>query len=226
MQTSDSIPERHLGRAARRSFVFCLGLWLVLYCDRVFALGLFRFGVSPRELEGLVGVLTAPLIHGSALHLMANTPPLLLIGAALLYGYPRAARIALPAIWLLSGLGVWLFARPSLHIGASGLAHGILAFVLVAGLVRRDRASMGLAMAVAFLYGSMLWGVLPLDPEISFESHLAGTIVGGVCGALLVRLDPWPRRVYAFEQQGEEEDDPVIGDLWRETNEDDGPGWN
>jgi membrane associated rhomboid family serine protease len=130
-----------------------LGLWVLWAVAAALGLELYRWGVYPREARGLGGILMAPLIHGSWAHLFANTLPLLVLGTMLLYGYPRSAPIVVPALWLGSGLGVWLFGRTSFHIGASGLAHGLMFFLFVVGLLRRDRRAMALALLVFFLYG-------------------------------------------------------------------------
>src|SRR5690606_35713921 len=95
-----------------------------------------------------------------------------------LYAYPLAARIAIPMIWLLSGLGVWLFARDSTHVGASGITHGLMFFLFVIGLLRRDRLAVVTSLVVFFLYGGMVMSVLPGEERISFEYHLAGAVAG------------------------------------------------
>lgn len=180
----------HLKRAFLVAASFTAMLWAIQVLAAVLDIPLGMLGVRPGQFTGLHGVLTAPLAHGSFTHLLANTPPLLVLGTAMLYGFPRAARVALPMIWLGAGLGVWLFARDAAHLGASGLTYGMMFFVFVIGVLRRDRPSMGLAMIVAFLYGSMVWGVLPLKPGISFEFHLFGAFAGVVAAFVLRRRDP------------------------------------
>lgn len=209
-----------LKRAAIAVGLFTAALWVIRLSEAAFGVSLSVLGVRPGEPGGLVGVLTAPLVHGSFRHLLANTPPLLFLGTAMLYGFPRASRRALPLIWLGAGLGTWLFAREAAHIGASGITHGMLVFVFVAGVLRRDRLSIALALAVAFMYGGMIWGVLPLQPHISFESHLFGALSGLAAAFLLKRADPLPpRRLYEWEQDfAPGDEDPVIGDLWRQAS--------
>jgi membrane associated rhomboid family serine protease len=171
--------------------------------------GLFRLGILPRDAMGALGILTSPLVHGSWGHLMANVPALWVLGTLSLYGFPRATRAAVPLIWLLGGLGVWLFARGNFHIGASGLTHGLMFFAVVMGIRRRDAPSIALAIVVLFLYGSMIWGVLPSRPGVSFEAHLFGAVVGALCGWFLYRRDPFPTyRRYDWENDQEPEDDP------------------
>ncbi|OOC50292.1 MULTISPECIES: rhomboid family intramembrane serine protease [Thioalkalivibrio] len=151
-----------------------------------------RLGILPRDAVGVLGIITSPLIHGSWGHLLANVPTLWVLGMLTLYGFPQATRTAVPLIWLMGGLGVWLFAREGLHIGASGLTHGLMFFAVVIGIRRRDALSIALAIIILFLYGSMLWGVFPSGPKVSFEAHLFGAVVGAACGGLLYRRDPLP----------------------------------
>lgn len=206
-------------RAAAIAAFFAATLWTIHISAAAVGFPVDGFGIRPGELTALHGVLTAPLAHASFEHLISNTPPVLILGTVMLYGFPRASKIALPLIWLASGLGVWLFARAGTHLGASGLTHGMMFFVFVMGVLRRDRLSMALAMIVFFLYGGMVWGVLPTEPRVSFESHFFGAIAGVVSAFLLRRRDPLPpRRRYEWEEEPAlDEDDPVIGDLWRDA---------
>ena len=190
----------------RRAFVLMLAfvglLWAVKVLEAVAGLNLVPFGVFPRRLSGLGGVLLAPLIHGSWSHLFANSAPLLVLGTAVLYGYPRSARIVLPAIYLGAGLAVWLLARPSFHVGASGLGFGLLSFVFTIGVLRWERQSIALAMIVSFLYGSMIWGVFPYDASVSWETHLSGALIGIVLAFALRWFDPpRPRKRYSWEDE-------------------------
>ncbi|MCP4288012.1 MAG: rhomboid family intramembrane serine protease, partial [Gammaproteobacteria bacterium] len=150
----------------------------------------------------------APFIHASFAHLFANTAPIVVLGTMLLYGYPRAAKVLLPVVYLGGGSAVWLFAREAYHIGASGLAFGMLFFVLVIGVLRWDRRAIALSLVVFFLYGGMVWGILPQSQEISFESHLAGAVIGTVLAFLLRRRDPEPaRKQYSWEREDAQDDD-------------------
>jgi len=217
--------DRHLKRSFALAALFTAALWVVQTAGAVTGIPLGVLGIRPGHVAGLHGVLTAPLVHGSFAHLLANTPPLLVLGTAMLYGFPRASKVALPVIWLGSGLGVWLFARDAIHLGASGLAYGMMLFVFVIGVLRRDRPSMGLAMIVFFLYGSMIWGVLPLKPGVSFESHLFGAIAGLLAAFALRRRDPLvARRRYEWEEPDAEDEDALIGDLWRDADQPERPG--
>jgi len=200
--------RRRWASALLLSAAFALSLWMVKLLEELTGTSLVHLGINPREWSGLAGVLLAPFIHGSWGHLIANTLPVLVLGTALLYGYPRAARVVVPVLFLAVGAGVWLFARASYHVGASGLTFGVMFFVFTIGVLRRDRRAMALAMIVFFMYGSMVWGVLPGDPQISFESHLAGALTGIGLALLLRDVDPPPpQKRYSWELEGDEAED-------------------
>ncbi|MCC7547432.1 MAG: rhomboid family intramembrane serine protease [Burkholderiales bacterium] len=190
------------------SAAFALALWLVRTLEAFAGTSFLHLGIYPRQWTGLAGILLAPFVHGSWGHLVANTTPVIVLGTALLYGYPRAARIVVPVLFLAVGLGVWLFARPSYHVGASGLTFGAMFFVFAIGVLRRDRRAIALAMIVFFMYGGMVWGVLPGDPQISFESHLAGALTGVTLAVLLRDADPRPpEKRYSWELEREAAED-------------------
>lgn len=190
---------------------FVILLWIIHGSAVVGDWNLAPLGIRAGTVPGLVGILTAPLVHGSWAHLASNTPALLVLGTALIYGTPRAARLALPAVWLISGLGVWLFGREAVHIGASGLTYGMMFFVFIIGILRRDRRSIALALLVFFLYGSMMWGIFPLAPGISFEYHLFGALTGAGCAVVLRRSDPLPER-QRYEWEEEKAPDESLND--------------
>lgn len=187
---------------------FVAMIWLVHGVATVVDWDPAPLGVRPGLAAGLPGILTAPLVHGSWGHLISNTLPLLILGTALIYGTPQAARIAIPVIWLGSGLGVWLFARETVHIGASGLTYGLMFFLFTIGVLRRDRQSIALTLLTFFLYGGMIWGVFPLAAGISFEYHLFGAIAGILCAFLLRYRDPLPER-QRYDWEDEETDNDL-----------------
>jgi membrane associated rhomboid family serine protease len=204
-------------RRLRQAFVlaasFAALLWLIKLAELLFGLDLVPYGVYPRRLSGLVGILWAPLIHGSLPHLFANTAPLIILGTALLYGYPRSAWIVLPVVYAGSSLGVWLFARDAWHIGASGLTFGMMFFVFTVGALRWDRRAIALSLVVFFLYGGMIWGIFPYDPEISYESHFFGAVIGVVLAILLKNHDPAPpRKKYSWEEEAEADAEQIADD--------------
>lgn len=221
----------HFRRALLASMAFVALLGAVFHAGPW--LGDLRFlALVTLEPSGLVGVLTAPLLHGSAGHWLANSTALLILGTLLGTVYPRAALRALPLLWLLSGAITWLIGRPSFHIGASGLTHGLMFLLLFLGLLRRDKAAIAAALIAFFFYGGMLLTVLPREPGVSWEYHLGGAVAGVLAAFLWRRADPEPpRKRYSWE---DEEDEPAPGDedgefalprpeevpvLWQRTDE-------
>ncbi|UXI68393.1 rhomboid family intramembrane serine protease [Tahibacter amnicola] len=179
-----------LKRAAWIAFGFVALLWLIKFIE-LGSTGSFSWlGVRPREWEGLLGVLTAPLVHGSFEHLFMNSMPLFVLLTLALFQYPRGSRRAIPWIWLVGGLGLWVIGRASWHIGASGLTHGLMFFLFGMGLLRRDRGATVIAMVVFFLYGSMVVTILPREAGVSWEAHLGGAFAGILAAFFWQRLDP------------------------------------
>jgi len=209
--------RRRLSRALKASIAFVLLLVIAFGAQ-----GLFDWhplAVAPLSPAGLAGLLTAPLLHGSPAHLVANASALLLLGTLALAVYPRATVRALPLLWLGSGLGAWLLGEAgSYHLGASGVTHGLMFLVFVLGLLRRDRPSIAAGMIAFLFYGGMLLTVLPQEAGVSWQSHLGGAL-GGVLAAFWFRhADPVPpRRKYSWELEEEEAERAARAD--RETFE-------
>jgi membrane associated rhomboid family serine protease len=196
-------------------------LWLIKGIEIFFAIDIGHYGVYPRELSGLIGILFAPLIHGSFEHLFSNTLALFILLTALFYQYPRSAKQVLAIIYFGSGVGVWLFARDSYHIGASGLTHGLMFYLFLVGVLRRDKPAVALMMIVFFLYGSMIWGIFPTEERISFESHLFGAITGTFCAIIFRYSDPkLPEKTYSWEQD-DYKDDAELVELSQEGQKED-----
>src|SRR4030095_6918102 len=158
-------------------------LWLIPLLG--WGLDLQQFGVRARQPIGLPRMLFAPTLHAHLAHLVANTVPLAVLGVVMLHLYPTASFRVLPAIYLGPGIGVWLLARDGNHAGARGLIYGLVAYIFVAGLIRRDRRAIGASLLVAFLYGTLVWGVLPIKQSVSWETHLAAALIGVVAAILL-----------------------------------------
>ena len=194
--------------AIRIALGFAALLWLIQLSNWVLGLGPADLGVRPRELSGLPGVIFAPLLHAGPDHLLANTPPLLVAGTTLLYLYPRSSPSVLPAVYFGSGIAVWVLGRSSTHLGASGLVYGLVSYILVAGLLRRDRRAIAAALLVCFMYGALVWGILPIQSGISWETHLAAAVIGVAMAISLRHIDIPPPRRYSWE----DEVDPAEGE--------------
>jgi membrane associated rhomboid family serine protease len=153
-------------------------MWLFFFLEYNFNLPLSAFGIHPRSLTGLIGIVISPMVHGNIMHLISNTFPLLFLGGVLFYFYPRIAVPVFFRAYLWTNILVWLFARNANHIGASGLIYGIAFFLIFFGLLRRDFMSLLISIVIILLYGGVFYGVLPTDPDISWESHFGGALVG------------------------------------------------
>ncbi|MEO8002846.1 MAG: rhomboid family intramembrane serine protease [Arenimonas sp.] len=173
--------------------------------------------LQPGELMGLVGVITAPLLHGSFEHLFSNSFSILVLGTLAGTVYPKASIRAVPVIWILSGIGTWFLAIKGFHLGASGITVGLMFFLTTLGFLRRDRPALAAAFIAILLFGGMLLSVLPQQPDISWEYHLSGGLAGILSALLWRKLDPAPpRRIYSWE---EEEAEEVVVDEDAETFE-------
>lgn len=146
------------------------------------------YGILPRNIIGLRGILFAPFLHGGFPHLIANTVPFITLGWLIMVRETREFFPVTVVIAIVGGLGVWLFGAPAYHIGASGLIFGYLGFLLLRGYFERSFSAIAIALVVFALYGGVLWGVLPSYPGVSWESHLFGFIGGGIAAKSLVQV--------------------------------------
>lgn len=215
----DPIPQADHGRRRLTTALIPPGLviavlWIVFAFDRVFNLDLYRFGVLPRKIKGLLGILISPFVHGDLDHLLSNSAPILILGWLLVYFYPKAAWRVVIACWAMGGLWVWTTARDSYHIGASGIIYGLAAFLFFSGVFRRRVSLMAVSLIVVFLYGSMVWGVLPLQARISWESHLFGAIAGALMAWFYRNVPPAhvPPPIVLEDEPEEQESDVSSGD--------------
>lgn len=154
-------------------------MWAVFFAEFLLGIPFSYFGIIPRTGFGLIGILTAPLLHGNFDHLISNTLPLLFLGTAIFFFYQRIGTTVFFRCYFWTNVMVWLFGRrDSSHIGASGVVYGLAFFLIFFGIFRRDFTSMLISMIVIMLYGGVIYGVLPTDPRVSWESHFAGALVG------------------------------------------------
>lgn len=198
--TQSKQAQRNFRLAVKLSLALIGVLWTIFIIDTVFGLQLARFGLRPGSIPGLIGVFTAPLLHGNFGHLLSNTVPLFISMTATLYLYPRSAMRVIPIIWVGAGLLAWFIGRGTLHIGASGLIYGLLAYVFFGGIIRSDMRSVSVSLLVGFLYGSMVWGVLPIRPQMSWEMHLGGAAFGVVLAFVFRHWDRAPLVRYDWEE--------------------------
>ncbi len=167
-----------LGRDIKGIALFVALIWLVFVVDRVLALE--NFGLIPRTLSGLIGIVTLPFLHGDMAHIMGNSVPLVVL--LLLLAGSRANSVDIVVfISVIAGIGLWIFGRPAIHIGASVLVFGLVGFLVCAGFFEKRLLSALIAIGVAVVYGStLLYGILPTQSGVSWEGHLIGAVTGGV----------------------------------------------
>lgn len=189
--------------------LFPFALWIVHLLSLILNEDFTKLGLLPRKPTGLLGIITAPLVHGDYSHLISNTIPLIILGWIIFYFYPKVAYILFIFIYFVSGLLVWIFARQVYHIGASGMVYGFVSFLFFSGVFRRDNKSIALALVITFLYGGLVWGMIPGWKGISWESHLSGAIVGLLAAFLFRKIDP-PAKKYEWE---DDPDDFDVKDL-------------
>jgi len=194
--------------AMRLTAGFIAVMWAVFVFEALAGIDLARFGLRPREGAGLLGLATTPLLHAHLAHIVSNTVPLFIGGVAMLFLYPNSSLKALPLMYVGSAALAWVFGRPNLHIGASGLVYAILAFVFVSGILKRDLRSVGVSLMVWFLYGSMVWGALPVNPASSWELHASGMIIGVILAFIFRHQDLPPVKSYDWELEEDFDEAP------------------
>lgn len=153
-------------------------MWLCFYLELFYGFSISEYGITPWTIKGLVGIFVGPLSHGDFFHLLSNTIPLLFLGSVLYFFYRKIAPTIFFRAYFWTNIIVWLFARPANHIGASGVVYALAFFLIFFGLFRRDTLSILISVVTLLLYGGVFYGILPSDPRISWESHLAGALVG------------------------------------------------
>ncbi len=192
-------------KGLRIALILVAAIWIVKLIELSFDISFVQFGVLPRELSGLIGILTYPFIHSNFEHLISNTFPILLLVTAIFYFYPSSSSKVMLLIYILSGIMLWLIGRQSYHIGASGFVYGLVTFTFFSGIIRWDRRSIVLSLIVTFLYGGFTWGVLPIDEKVSWEGHLSGAVIGLICAIFFRKNDPYDK--YADMEEDVPEDE-------------------
>lgn len=165
-------------------------LWVVYFIEIKFGYNFNKYGIYPKSLTGLRGVLFSPFIHSDAKHLFNNSVPLMVMMGSLFYFYRKIAFKVLIYGGILTGLLTWLIARSSYHIGASGIVYLLVSFVFFSGIIRKYYRLTALSFAVVFLYGSMIWYIFPAEERISWEGHLSGFVIGFLFSIIYRKIGP------------------------------------
>jgi membrane associated rhomboid family serine protease len=202
-----SIESKIVKHSFLMPLIFVSLLWLIAIVEHTLGLSFSFLGVYPRTVKGLPGILLMPFLHANFQHLFSNSVPLLVMGAGILYFYRSLSYRVFIIIWIISGVCVWLGGRPSYHIGASGIVYGLATFLFLSGAIRRIPRLAAISLVIVFLYGGLIWGVLPIWPTISWEGHLFGGIAGIACAILYKDKGP-QRRIYSWELEEKGENKP------------------
>lgn len=162
-------------------------IWFIYWYEIKFQQNFNSFGLYPRTLKGLRGVLFSPFIHGSTSHLFNNTVPFLVLINILFSFYKESAWKVILWGWVFSGILTWVIGRPSYHIGLSGIIYVLFSFIFFSGVLKKHYQLMSASLMIIFLYGSMIWYILPIKDGVSWEGHLSGFIIGLICAYLFRR---------------------------------------
>ena len=182
-------------------------LWLVFWADHLFpSIDFYKYGVLPKESEGLKGIILMPLLHSKheIQHIVNNSLPTVVLLGTIIYYYRTIALRVFVFSWLLTGFGVWALAQNTLsyHIGISGVIYAMVGFLFTSGIIRKHRPLQAISLFVAFIYGSMIWGIFPIKVHMSWEGHLMGLISGVSLAFLYRKLGPQPPK-YLYEIEKE-----------------------
>ncbi|MEJ6583424.1 MAG: rhomboid family intramembrane serine protease [Crocinitomicaceae bacterium] len=200
----------HFG-SAKEAIVYPLLLlivmWLVYWADHLFPLiDFYKFGVKPNDVSSLKGILFMPLIHSKneVEHILNNSVPAAILLGAIIYYYREIVLRVFVFSWIGTGIGVWLFAEltNSYHIGMSGVIYAMAGFLFTSGVIRKYLPLQAIALFVAFVYGSLIWGIFPMQPHVSWEGHLSGLVSGSVLAFMYRKLGPQsPKYQYEIEKE-------------------------
>ena len=183
-----------------------LSMWSIFIVDKISPLHLYRFGILPQDWIGLRGVLFSPLLHSTSdfSHILNNSTPIAVLLGALIYFYREIAGWVFGISWISSGLLVWIFAHNfgAYHIGMSSVIYALAGFLFVSGTLRKYRPLQGISLFVIFVYGSMIWGIFPMQERVSWEGHLSGLVTGIVLAFLFREKGPQaPKYGYEIEKE-------------------------
>jgi membrane associated rhomboid family serine protease len=214
----------------RISVYMVLLLWLVHLSNFLLQGMLFSLGTRPRNTEFWYSIFTGPLIHGDIPHLLSNSVPLLICGTLLFWLYRPVAWTSFGLLYILTGTAVWIFARPVLHIGFSGVVYGLVSFLFWVGLFKRDIRSIVISLVILVAYSGYFAGIYPNQDGISWESHLLGGVVGIVVAAMLSSRIPKPPQDESeiiYDEVVEEKDYFLPRDVFdpKDNELDDNPFW-
>lgn len=196
-------------------------MWSVFLLDRYFQLELYKFGVKPQTMEGIKGIFLMPFIHGQRdfSHIINNSVPTFILLSTLIYFYREIALQVTLFVWLGTGFLLWYLAvnTHSYHIGMSGVIYGLFGFLFISGFFKKYLPLQAISLFVAFVYGSMIWGIFPMEQGVSWEGHLSGFLVGSLLAVVFRKKGPVPPK-YRYEIEKEMGiEPPDLEGQWKEN---------
>lgn len=186
--------------------IFLIIIWLIKLVEIALNIKFTEFGMHPRHMDGLLGIICSPLIHADFSHLIGNSTSFLILSTALFFFYRKMASRIFVLNYLLSGILLWMGGRDVWHIGTSGVIYGLASFLLFSGLLRKDIRLLTISLIVIFLYGSFFWGVFPIQEQISWDGHLMGAISGIILSLIFHKYGP-PRQKFEWEDEIDDDSD-------------------
>lgn len=184
-------------------------LWIVYFIANASEFNLALLGIHPLDYKGLIGILTAPLIHLDFDHISGNSLSLIVIGFGLCFLYKRRAVPIFLFIYFTSGLWGWFLAKSGYHIGASGLVYGMFFFLITSAIIKREKRTISFSLLITFLYGAIVWGFFPVffpGKNISWEIHTTGAIAG-IVAAFYFKQDGPQKEIPQDDENEDDEDD-------------------
>ena len=190
--------------------LFVILIWLIFWIEFRFNVDLKSFGIQPRKIEGISGIIFSPFLHLSLEHLINNSIPLFLLSSAIFFFYRAISWKVIFIGIVFSGILTWIIGRDSTHIGASGLIYVLISFIFFKGIISKNFNLMALSLIVVFIYGGTIWYIFPIKDNMSWEGHLSGFIVGIILALIFKKSIPI-NKVYKWENENyDTTDDPFL----------------
>ena len=196
-------------KTAKFPLIFIIIIWAVKLIELSLETTIVEYGVLPRKLSGIKGIIFSPFIHKDIKHLLNNSVPILILGSSLCFFYKKNYKIIFALLFIMSGVFLWCLGRMNLHIGASGIVYALASFIFFSGIISKNKNLSALSLIVIFIYGSLFWGLFPTHQEISWEGHLSGFISGMIL-SWFFRKDLPKRKKYQWEIDEEIEESEKI----------------
>lgn len=183
-------------------FIFVFIIWGVKIYEVFLKTSFIHYGIYPQEINGLKGVIFAPFIHKDLQHLLNNSLPILILGSMICFFYKKIFPKIFFWLFFITGLWTWSIGRPCFHIGASGFIYSLASFIFLSGIIRKNPRLSAASLIVIFLYGSLFWGMFPVEITISWEGHLSG-FLAGIFVAIYYRKEGPSQKKYSWEIEEE-----------------------